>query len=629
MKKSKLSKGLVTCFVASLALAGCSSVAAKENSILTFNGYDGTQYDLVTESLYAEYRKDNSVISTFYDKVLEVLIRDAFLNPNSSLKSGTTYEAIEAQAKLDVDAAKTKASENANANNTSYDTEWESILSGEGVEDEDELLQKYIYNAERTALEDALYASLTTGAAGDTLKRDWIEGAHPYHVRHILAKVESGTSDYTRGTITSDQAKRLSDIGLALGLTNDTFGGIAQRLSEDEGSGKLYGDVGLVTNKATSTGGFSMVPEFQLAIYIYDAIYRGRDLTSGTGADLIPERASTAFTNKVVKVPYQVFQLLAPEAQGGFGDVTTNKDKRVVGEGEEAVYPRNLLWNRYLNHHEPFVITNESVADLYDGAAYTLDSAGLGTMLAAVKSDKDEYAKLDNNGVGDQLPAAQTKDYVEGKGTGFVDGDIIGLAGTKILADETGNPIFGVRSEYGIHFIIIQKSAFEDTASLESWYQVYSPNQAEYPKEGEVKLTSYVNYAGFDEATWNSRASAVKDAVKGFDGTYQYRLFEKLYADAIGRFNFEDDEQGKALVESITKYVTLQKEKSSYDQSEGYELAWENFLDKYDEQQLEREKFQRVIPWGCAIGFSKTVDYNTVKDLYEVGGACYYGNKVK
>ena len=339
MKKSKLSKGLVTCFVASLALAGCNSVTSKENSVLTFNGYDGTQYDLVTESLYAEYRKDNNVISTFYDKVLEVLIRDAFLNPNSSLKSGTTYEAIEAQAKLDVAAAKTKASENANANNTSYDTEWDSILSGEGVEDEDELLQKYIYNAEKTALEDALYASLTTGVAGDTLKRDWINGSHPYHIRHILAKVESGTTDYTRGTITSDQAKRLSDIGLALGLTNDTFGGIAQRLSEDEGSGKLYGDVGLVTNKATSSGSFSMVTEFQLAIYIYDAIYRGRDLTTGVGKDLIPENAATALTNKLVKVPYQVFQLLAPEANGGYGDVTTNKDKKVVGEGEEAVYP--------------------------------------------------------------------------------------------------------------------------------------------------------------------------------------------------------------------------------------------------------------------------------------------------
>ena len=157
MKKSKLSLGLVTGFVASLALSGCGSVKAKDNSLLSYTGYDGTTYQIVTEKMYAEYRKDSRVISTFYDKVLEVLIRDLF---NAGYSGTKSYETIEALAKEDVKAAKAKATENAKTNSTSYDKEWDSILSGEGVEDEKELLQKYIYNQEKEVLEDDIYASL-------------------------------------------------------------------------------------------------------------------------------------------------------------------------------------------------------------------------------------------------------------------------------------------------------------------------------------------------------------------------------------------------------------------------------------------------------------------------------------
>ena len=170
MKKSKLSLGLVTSFVAALALAGCSDVKAKDNSILTFTGYDGVQYELATDALYDQYRKDNSVISTFYDKVLEVLIRDRFESGQAIENASKDYQQIKDEAEVDVKAAKAKATENAKSNKTKYETEWDAILSSEGVEDEDELLQKYIYNKEKAVLEDALYASLTQ-KTDDKLKK--------------------------------------------------------------------------------------------------------------------------------------------------------------------------------------------------------------------------------------------------------------------------------------------------------------------------------------------------------------------------------------------------------------------------------------------------------------------------
>ena len=655
--KKKLSLGLVTSFVAALALAGCSDVKAKDNSILTFTGYDGTQYEIATDIMYDQYRKDNSVISTFYDKVLEVLIRDRFESGAAIENASKDYQQIKAEAEVDVQAAKAKATENAKSNKTKYETEWDAILSSEGVEDEDELLQKYIYTKEKAVLEDALYATLTQ-KTDDKLKKEWIEGAHPYHIRHILAKVESGASDYTRGTISSDQAIRLSNIGLALGKSTDTFGGIAYRLSEDEGSGKLYGDVGTTTVKAGSSGTFTMVTEFQLAIYIYDALYAGKDATSQTYKDIIPESVpSTATTpanafNSITKVPYEVFELLASEDNGGYGDVTKNNNK-LVGQGEEVVYPRNILWNKYLNHHEPFVITNESVVDVYAGQKYAIegdgtevkfDAASITNMLTKAhdnSEDLDHSKGWDEMDIGATNPGFAVAEKQEGA-TGFVAANSLGidalstkLGATKILVDEKNNPIFGVRSEYGIHFIIIEKSAFESTDTLAKWYQVYSPKQADYPSEDGKQITSYVNYAKFDDDQMTSRASAIKDAIKGFDGSYQYRIYEALIddANAANRFNINgegaDSKKAKELLDSINSYITLQKEKNAYDQEVGYELAWDNFMLKFDEQTAERAKEQRVVPWVAAIGFKKGIDYTTVEDLYKIGGLCYYGDKAQ
>ena len=627
MKKSKLSLGLVTGFVASLALAGCGSVKAKDNSLLTYTGYDGTSYEIVTEKMYQEYRKDSKVISTFYDKVLEVLIRDLFKSGNYS--GSKSYATIEALAKDDVKAAKAKATESAKTNNTSYEKEWESLLSGEGVEDEKELLQKYIYNQEKEVLEEDIYQSLNKA---DKLKTNWLDGALPYHIRHILAKVDSGASEYTRGTISADQAKKISDAGLALGRANDTFGGVAKLNSED-GSASTYGDVGIVSNKVSSAGSFSMVTEFQLAIYIYDVIYHGQTSTGEKNINsLVPQSViDDGIFSNIVRVPFDVFRQLAQKENGGLGDVT-NLDGIQVGEGEEAVYPRNILWNRYLNHHEPFIITNDTVADAVDVTALT------GDMTKDENITAFNTLKANPNFVG--AADATITEAGDAKVTGFRKANTVGLDAlgtTLVLTDENKNPIFGVRSEYGIHFIIIERSAFDDAGvdntTLKDYYQAYAPSQAEWNKDLDNKKT-YVNYAGFTSSQMVERANAVKDAIKGYDGTYQYNIFsylmdstqygvpaEKAYK-AAERFNLED-EGAKQLISEIQDYVTRQKAKSEYDQDEGFKLAWKNFTDKIEQQSEEREKYRRIIPVGCAIGFKEAGH----ESLYEIGGPCYYGNK--
>ena len=163
---------------------------------------------------------------------------------------------------------------------------------------------------------------------------------------------------------------------------------------------------------------------------------------------------------------------------------------------------------------------------------------------------------------------------------------------------------------------------------MKTYYQAYSPKQAEW--NVPAGTSTYVNYAGFTDSQMLERANAVKDAIKGFDGTYQYRIFEYLMDStayggtykAAERFNLSEG-NAKDLIDEINAYVTRQKAKNEYDQEVGFELAWDNFLDKFAAQQEARGKYERIVPYGCAIGFKEAGH----DDLYKIGGVCYYGNK--
>ena len=79
MKKSKLSAGLVTSFIAAMSLGACSSaVSAGKDTIVDFKGYNDQNLAVLTDEIYDDYKKSSSGISAYYNQVIEVLIRDAF-----------------------------------------------------------------------------------------------------------------------------------------------------------------------------------------------------------------------------------------------------------------------------------------------------------------------------------------------------------------------------------------------------------------------------------------------------------------------------------------------------------------------------------------------------------------------
>ncbi len=657
MKKSKLKIALVTSFIASMALSACGSkVTNDKNNLVDFKAYNGeTDLSISIDEIYKDYMKSSSGISKYYDQVLEVLIRNAFQKDKTGtgeyfgkdVKLKKNYNKILSEAKDSVKAQKDVAKENAKTNGTNYSTEWKAILAEKGVKDEQELLQHFIYKLEKEEIEDWYFDNheeeikreyLGIDDEGQTTKNK-VSSRFPYHVRHILIKVEDGKDDFVRGTLSQDQAKAISKTVELLAQGTLSFGEIASMKSEDT-SNSSYGDVGIMTN-AISSGKLGMVNEFQLGIYGYDAInYHATNETIDEALGLnekvkfhnTEKTVRNYFKGAIAEIPYSVFVEL-----GDVADIEKNEATGLpVEDGKAAIYPRNLLWNRYLNNHGIFVITNSERGNIIDPTS--------SSEVEDIDVNSEVYLESDSVKLKDgtvkninYLPAGGLKGFnrpnVKANAT-FMP------TGKKVLADEQGNVIVGVRSEFGIHLMIVQKSIYEfavnkatnpEIPTLEEYYTTAVPGSKDgkYPyyetEDGEkVELTTYVNFINTVKTSdYKTRAEDVRSKIKGFDSTYDYRLYEELvdeFADKEG----EKSKSTKEVLDLIDGYIDLQRAKNEDAQEEGMKEVWQTYVDLLELQKFYRTDLDRIIPEGCKIAFTaESDDYDDVKSAYEEGGRCY------
>ncbi|MCR5505486.1 MAG: peptidylprolyl isomerase [Bacilli bacterium] len=669
MKKSKLSTGLVTSFIAAMALSACSqSVTNGKGNVVSFTGYNGQSLSVVTDELYDQYLTSSTGISAYYQSVIEVLIRNAF----NKDKAGTstlngikkTYDQIVNEAKNNVKGDKNTAKENADTNGTSYKKEWQSILSGKGVKDESELLQYYIYQLEKEVIEDWYFDQheeeltkeyLGVGDDGTSSASTKASSRFPYHIRHILIKAENGAAGFARETISASQATLLSNTIQALADGRTSFGDVAYQYSEDS-SNTSYGDVGIMTADA-STGSLGMVNEFQLGIYAYDAIYSNRIansvISSGLGLDdemtaglyeqvtsqewnpasvgSEPTVADTLEALGLGEVPYnKVVELgLAAniEANGGSG--------LAVADGKSALYPRNILWNKYFNRHNAFVITNRAEPDYAaaSDAKATIANDNVNLKTGEVTSYSVNSQTVESY---DSKVADATIDFTKLSGL-KANSKLSTDSNFRVLEDENSNVIIGVRSQYGIHLMVVQKSIYDynngegSNVSLEEYYTTAVPGDSDYPVDdnGNDKNT-YVNFIqSANKSDANTRAETVRSAIKGFDKTYDYRLYDALSGKDDGTRSslFDTSSKGYKLLESIDNYVATQRTKNVYEQGENLQEVWKTYLELISAQNEVRVDINstenyRMVPEGCKIRFYDG-QYDTSTTAYDEGGACY------
>ena len=554
MKKSKLSITLVTSFIAAMALTACNDVTASEKAIVTFTPYGSKEaISLITQDVYNAYNNTSNGITKFYDKILEVLIRYQF--KEKGFKGELDYAGIENWAKNQVQEQKDKAKANAKSNGTNYDDEWDSILESNNVENAKEFQEKFIYEKEKEVMKN-WYADNTENA--EALKNEFlgvdangakveskVKAAMPYHIRHILVKVDEASdaqAKFYKGTISEAQAKLLADTVTTLAAGQYTFSQVAGMYSED-GSASSGGDVGIMTNAATS-GSLGMVNEFQLGLYAYDNLYDANN-TADAAAPIIKEGLGitdtvvNALPNGVVEVPYEAFVNL-----GKYAKVVADKEGNKLADGSSTVYPRNILWNKYLNLHNVFVIKNSvSGASAFNAADPTVEFNSL-------------------------------------CGTGEYDASLPRFNADGYLEDENHNVIIGVRSQYGIHFMIIEKSMY-DYATLADYYTTKLPDDKDFPKDKDT-------YVGFIESQssedYKKRADDVKSKITSFDATYDYRL----YQDLTSKVSISFSGAAAGLGEKIDQYITATRDNNNYKQEDGLEKVWRTYTELLEVQEENR-----------------------------------------
>ena len=560
MKKSKLSITLVTSFIAAMALSACNEVTASKEAIVTFTPYGSKEsIALITDDVYNAYRGTSSGVTKFYEKILEVLIRYQFKENNFD-KGELKYSEIETWAKNQVQEQKDKAKANAKSNGTKYDDEWDSILESNNVDDTEGLKQKFIYEKEKEVMKN-WYADNTDNA--EALKNEFlgidetgkkvdsnVKAAMPYHIRHILVKVDEASdaqAKFYKGTVSEAQAKLLADTVSTLASGKYTFSQIAGMYSED-GSASSGGDVGIMTNAATS-GSLGMVNEFQLGLYAYDNLYDAANVADAAAADIkeglgITDEVKAALPANAVEVPYEAFVKL-----GEYADVVADKEGNKLANGSTTVYPRNILWNKYLNLHNVFVIKNAKTGASNFGAA----------------NAADEFDNL--------------------CGSGEYDSSLKNFNADGYLCDENGNVIIGVRSQYGIHFMIIEESMY-DYAELATYYSTKLPGDEGYSSD---------SYVGFIQSQSNEdykkRADDVKSKITSFDATYDYRLYEYLKTQVTVKFSGA----AEGLGEEIDSYIEKTQENNAFKQEDGLQKVWRTYNELLGVQEDNRDMMFDIV----------------------------------
>ncbi|MCR5491810.1 MAG: peptidyl-prolyl cis-trans isomerase [Bacilli bacterium] len=681
MKKTKLTLGIVTALLSIGALAACNEVTYSEGVVLTYTDAQGNRVDFTAKDLFNDYQKESSAASTDFNKVKEVLIRNYY---NASSQA-TALAELKAAAQKDVNDDKKSAENNASSNGTTYQEEFEKILSSNGCDNVDQLYELRLYEEEKTRFEREYSSSDTRVAAmrdgyyinesGEKVimfpdsedygpgSDGYLEEKLPYHVAHFLITFAGATaSDFTSIKVTESEAIRLSQAMKELagaskedGITpvteRATFGDIAKEISEDTGSGAEFGDLGIMDK------GTSFVSEFKLGVYAYDALYNKTNKTEDNAAKLLPSEDATIldpdrvvgsddeikvtdyFANRGIgKLPYGAALAMAATAKNpefGFE----------VNENSETYYPRNIIFNKYFNNHQIAVITPNSIP-------YNEQVTDPSTPLPATPTyDVTEEADLEGtyNATYAALPGFQVDT------TGLIDND-----GHNVLTDSLGRIVLAVRgdSKSGIHFITVTRSALdeyvltnydaegyptgttelteseyeavaddEDATSLSEYYTFYKPSDDGYPVYGDLsdEKSTYVNEFNTGSSGYSERANEVRSAITGYNSNQRDTFIFQYLIE-----NGESGTSGAAITFAneqignlIKSYIQEQRTKAVVDTDEDFDDAWSTYAELLTRQ--DEARTLRDDGQQNLISEVCAIGYGSEDGAWAKGGVCYNG----
>lgn len=642
MIKRKKSICLAIAALSAVSLSGCSSVTSNsEGYILTYT-YNGKELSISTREIIDRYLNENrnDHAAAFYNALNEVVIRRAFEEggPLASFKS-----TVDNNATNDVNNAKDEADEGG--------TSWSDYLDGQITDDsltteekEQEFFLKKQYERMQTTVEEQYFENFSdyqkdsndsTADLQDEYNllygtNGYIQNKVPYHIRHILVQVDASQDyGYSRGHISSDDAHQIYQVVTAL-ANGTSFADTANLYTDDTGNKD--------SNTGTLNGGeyimdssTPFVNEFKLGIYTYDLLLSENGYESDANYETkldnlhIPESVKDTLTDFGVSwIPYDIIlELEAVKDRTTANGVTVN-------DNDEDYYPRNIYFNKYFQNRNVAFITDEALLtdnqlgyrDDYSSfagdnwTAVGMDKRNDKVSGSTVYSDVNEEGHYITSGV-------QSTNLDDTQKDNFQEITINGVT-KNVLCDQNGNPIMVVRnqeSSSGIHFIVIERSAFDTTgatqeepykATIEEYYApvtpkeidgidsdtqrpywttdgtfpVYTDNGVTLPKQTYVQTEVVRSDSDVNNTVGNysTRVSTLRTSIETSIDTYD--TFKWLNPDYEISLN---DIAGQDIQSMVETYINKETRASEDTAAQSLEDSWMSYANSIVQQNRQRQ----------------------------------------
>lgn len=643
MKKSYLFLTLA----AILEVTSCTAHFSKKiDDMVTINGVSYTLDDV-----FKTYGGTSKSASSYYEVLKNIYIQLA--EPRTSAMN----QAVDATFKSEYTDA---ADRNAKNNNTSVKEEKEKILQSKGVDTEEQyrdqlyLAQQKDSLTKRFALTDFL--SNKDGAydsyfkAGDNLTSNqqlatsspldqYIQGNHPYHVRHILVKVDG--SDKFRSEISADQAKKITNVVRELAESGSepgslTFGQIASELTEDDGSKNQFGDAGLMDKVGKYA---SFVNEFRFGTYAYDMYFNSSVDSNAVKTALLPSSetndgvAVNALTNNGNDFP-RIYgsSYLETLIMGKLAEKTKLDNTSDIENGNAKNYPRNVLFSNNYNYHGLGMIYVEDPVQV--GTKLTSLDANYGLTQAEVDEIRQQLTAAYNNPNNKPLSdpsldnvranlyhLQETTETATATNPNPNNASIqvpvvreqsvstqLGLSNAKIVFADTASgkiaspqPVLVTRvsSSYeGVHFINVIKDPFVAGSDMRAYLNLDITTSTQRNESGAFQTNDYINYIDFGNnavTSYQERQTKITDGIKGRDTNTAFAESQYIQNLAESKGNTvtlgTDSATGIDRDQLVRNYVentiatNVKTAQTSYDSAwltyvQGLTYQRENFSDK-------------------------------------------------
>ena len=647
MIKRKKSISLAILALSAISLSGCSSVTSGSEGVILTYTYNGKESQINTSDIIDKYLSQdrNNHAAAFFNALNEVVIRRAFEKGGRLSSFKTT---VEKAATDDVEKQKIECDKNGQS--------WEDYLDenipGDDLtteEKEEEFFLQKEYEQMQDTVEDQYFEtfnsyqkdSTDTTADSDQYnynllygKNGYIQNKVPYHIRHILVQVDASEDyGYSRGHISSDDAHQIYQVVTAL-KNGNSFADTANLYTDDttgntgDNGNKLGGEY-IMDNEE------SFVNEFKLGVYTYDLLLNDENIAKydqdenyGVKRDNlhIPQSAETTLTNfGVTYIPYEVIDELERVK-----DVTTYNGVS-INDGDEDYFPRNIYFNKYFQNRNVAFITNEALLteqnlvgeenrtdytnyDPTNNAMLTREDNVSGN---TIYSDIDETGHYETSNVDYFTSVEDTRNFQ----TITINGEP-----KDVLCDTNDNPILVVRnqeSSSGIHFIVIERSAFDTEgeenspkASIEEYYAPVSPKSDDgidpntgrpywltdgtfptytanvngtdvtLPKQTYVQTAEIGPISDVNDTVSNYTARVSKLSTDIRTAINTYDTFEWLNTDKITLENMGESTSVQSMVD---RYVEKEKRASKDSTAQTLEDSWMAYASSILEQARQRE----------------------------------------